>query len=533
MDFVDFVERHVATIEPLEKESALAYWEAARTGNEEDFRRYSELIIELEKVYTNKDDFEFISESRNDGALRDEKLKRIADLLYLQYLANQIDHELLSRIVELSSSVENRFNVFRPEVDGRKITTNDVNDALRNERDSEVRRKVWEADKRVALGIVDDLVRLVELRNEAAKGVGFDNFYSMSLTVSEQDETEMVKLFDELDELTREPYEELKARIDAELASIYGIEAEDVMPWHYHDPFLQEAPNIGKVDIDKFYEKSDVVEVAVDFYNGIGMDVTDIIARSDLYEREGKSPHAFCTNIDRHGDVRILANIRNNSTWMDTILHELGHAVYDKNIDCDLPYILRTYPHLCTTEASAMYFGRLAQDPLWMKSALHLNDYEIEAAGPAIRDRMRTRQMIFARWCQTMFRFERELYSDPRQDLNKLWWDIVEKYQLVRRPEGRNEPDWAAKIHIVTSPVYYHNYMLGEMIASQLHHYIATVVLEQDPGSTDIYGRREVGDYLKNVVYKPGALYRWDRHIEVVTGEPLTPRYFVEQFVNV
>ncbi|OQX82987.1 MAG: hypothetical protein B6D63_06910 [Candidatus Latescibacteria bacterium 4484_7] len=113
MDFVDFVERHVATIEPLEKESALAYWEAARTGNEEDFRRYSELIIELEKVYTNKDDFEFISESRNDGALRDEKLKRIADLLYLQYLANQIDHELLSRIVELSSSVENRFNVSR------------------------------------------------------------------------------------------------------------------------------------------------------------------------------------------------------------------------------------------------------------------------------------------------------------------------------------------------------------------------------------------------------------------------------------
>ena len=35
--------------------------------------------------------------------------------------------------------------------------------------------------------------------------------------------------------------------------------------------------------------------------------------------------------------------------------------------------------------------------------------------------------------------------------------------------EGRAAaPDWAAKIHIATNPVYYHNYMLGEMMASQL-----------------------------------------------------------------
>ena len=46
--------------------------------------------------------------------------------------------------------------------------------------------------------------------------------------------------------------------------------------------------------------------------------------------------------------------------------------------------------------------------------------------------------------------------------------DLAEKYQEVKRPEGRNEPDFAAKIHIVTTPVYYHNYMLGEMFASQV-----------------------------------------------------------------
>ena len=260
--------------------------------------------------------------------------------------------------------------------------------------------------------------------------------------------------------------------------------------------------------------------------------MTDIIARSDLYEKEGKNPHAFCTNIDRNGDIRVLANMRDDSYWMETILHELGHAVYDKYIDRSLPYLLRSYPHLCTTEASAMYFGRLSQDPLWMKKALGLSDEEVKSISSMIRKSLRMKQLVFARWCQTMFRFERELYRNPDQDLNKLWWDIVEKYQFVKRPEGRDEPDWATKIHIVSSPVYYHNYMLGEMIASQFHHYIVTKVLGVEGGQVNIYGVSKVGDYFKNVVYKPGDLYPWNKHIEMVTGEPLTARYFVEQFVN-
>ena len=58
-----------------------------------------------------------------------------------------------------------------------------------------------------------------------------------------------------------------------------------------------------------------------------------MLARSDLYEKPGKSPHAFCTDIDREGDVRVLANIVPNEYWMGTMLHELGHSVYrSKNI---------------------------------------------------------------------------------------------------------------------------------------------------------------------------------------------------------
>jgi len=532
MEFKEFVDRHVAEIAPLEKESALAYWEAATTGDEKKFGRYSELLLELEKVYTDSTEFEFVKKARDSGGLRDDHLARTADLLYLRYLGNQIDPELIKQMVELSSRVENKFQVYRAEVDGARMSSNEVYRVLRESTDSAYRRKVWEASKRVGPVVLDDIRELVRLRNESARRLGYENYYVMSLELSEQSEEQLLAVFEELDELTREPFLRLKTNLDRELADRYGIAPADIRPWHYHDPFFQEAPATGGLDLDRYYKGTDPVEIARAFYTSIGMDVDDILSVSDLYEREGKNPHAFCTDIDRDGDIRILANMKDDNYWMETILHELGHGVYDKYIDRDLPYLLRIYPHLCLTEASAMYFGRLSQDPVWMKHALGLDEREVEELTVAVRKSLRMKQLIFARWCQTMFHFERALYSDPEQDLNRLWWDIVERYQFVTRPEGRDEPDWASKIHIVISPVYYHNYMLGELVASQLQHHVVTKVLNGSGDQADIYGRGEVGAFFIEKYYGPGSTMDWLSHIERVTGEPLTARHYARQFVE-
>ena len=67
-----------------------------------------------------------------------------------------------------------------------------------------------------------------------------------------------------------------------------------------------------------------------------------------------------------------------------------------------------------------------------------------------------------------MTHFERGLYADPDADHDTAWWDLVERFQLLTRPDGRHAPDWAAKIHVALAPVYYQNYLLGELVASQL-----------------------------------------------------------------
>jgi len=362
---------------------------------------------------------------------------------------------------------------------------------------------------------------------------GFDNFYSMSLYLTEQNEDDLVKLFDNLEEITREPFRALKKELDNGLSELYGIPEEQIMPWHYSDLYFQEMPQISSIDFDRFYRGRKPAGIAEEFYKSIGMQVGDILARSDLYERGGKSPHAFCTDIDRCGDIRILCNIKDTVRWMDTVLHELGHAVYDKYIDRSLPYFLRTYPHLCLTEASAMFFGALATYPSWMKSALDLSREEADEIAPAAGKALSEKHLVFARWCQVMFRFERELYRDPHRNLNTLWWEIVQKYQFVTPPPGRDKPDWATKIHIVTSPVYYHNYMLGELIAAQFRHYIEVNNLGGGAeNNSRIYGNQAVSRYFIERIFREGNLLPWDKFIEKATGEPLKVDYLASLFVK-
>jgi peptidyl-dipeptidase A len=528
-----FIDSHVEKMKPLSKEANLAYWDAATTGKEEDYDKVSELTLKIRQIYSNPEDFATLREMRASGEIKNDILARQLELLYNGYLENQIEPDLLKQIVELGTDIEKNFSTFRGSIDGEKVTDNQIKDILKTEKDSAKREQAWLASKQVGTQVADDLIRLVKLRNEAARKLGFDNYHTLSLTAAEQDVNDLDRLFNELYELTNKPYTNVKAELDEKLAEDYGISVSELMPWHYHDPFFQETPLVYDVDLDSYYEGKDVVKLAEEFYAGIGLPVNDILANSDLYEREGKNPHAFSTDIDREGDVRILCNVKNNETWMETMLHELGHANYDKHHDPRMPWLLKQPAHIFTTEGIAMFFGRLSRNPAWMQQMLDLSDQQREDIQKVSDKYAQMKQLIFARWAMVMYNFEKELYANPDQDLNQLWWQMVEKYQFIKAPPGRDEPDWAAKIHFTIAPAYYHNYMLGELFASQLHNYLVHSVLKLKSDENVSYiGQKKVGDFLKKKVFEPGAEYKWNEMIKRATGETLSPKYFVNQFVK-
>jgi peptidyl-dipeptidase A len=527
-----FITDHTRKLRPLETAGSKAWWDASISGKEEDFKKKEEIQNRIDEILADKKAFAELKAIHDKLADIDDKVSaRAVDILYRYYLEKQVDTALLKKMVAKSNAVEKAFNEFRPKIDGKEETDNKVREILKKSTISERRKEAWEASKKVGKVVEADLKELVKLRNESAVKLGFKNYHALQLFLNEQDGDELLRLFDELDRLTREPFQKAKDEIDIQLAKNCGIKVEALRPWHYHDPFFQETPAVFAADIDEPFKKADLAKLTSDFYRGIGLPVDDVLRNSDLEEKKGKSPHAFCTDIDREGDVRVLCNNKPNANWAATMFHEFGHSVYSsKNIPASLPYVLRSESHILTTEGVAMMFERMA------KSRACIEKLGVKVANPEEFDRaaaktLRYELLIFSRWCQVMLRFEKSMYENPGQDLNRLWWDLVEKYQMVRRPEERNEPDYASKIHIVVAPVYYHNYMMGQLFASQVHHAIAREVFRNADPDTVMYASVPgVGEFMKRKVFEPGKTVSWNELTKFATGEGLNAKAFAADF---
>ena len=555
----DFIASFEERLAPAEKVSSEAWWALATTGTEEAQKELVRAGMEYNRLFADKDEYELVKgwyEERH--SLESSILRRQVEILYKTFAGRQGDEETLRRIEELEAEANAIYGNYRGLVRGEPTSENELREILRASDDSALRREAWEASKSVgreAQGVVRELARL---RNELARAEGYENHHARSLDLQEIEGAELARLMKSLETATNTPFRSFKQNLDTVLKKRFGI--EPVMPWHHSDPFFQSCKHdlsafprstsrrdargalgtenseltashnsdVGAVelDIDRYFRDKDLEALTRKTYDNLGLEIRDVLARSDLYERAGKDQHAFCLRVGRQYpyDVRVLANVRPDSYWIDTMLHEFGHAVYDKYINPSLPYLLRTTAHISSTEAIALMMGSLADDPVWLSTVAEVPQEELERDRELLLWSSRADKLVFTRWALVMYRFEKAFYEDPgREDLNDLWWGLVESLQLIERPADRNEPDWAAKIHIALAPVYYHNYVLGHLFAAQLRDYLERHVVGGPFFEHELSGR-----YLQETVFGFGARDNWEDTVLRSTGEKLNPDYFVK-----
>jgi peptidyl-dipeptidase A len=513
-----FINEILGQVKPLHLEVTHAMWEAATTGSEAANQRQKEADAALMRFWADKQRYETarkLHEAEAGDALVARQLKRI----YLSAAKAQQDEETIEAVTRLEAEVRQIFYNFRAEVGGARLSDNELDGILRNSADPDAVRRAWLASKQVGLRVAGLVRELAGLRNAAAQAQGFRDHFARSLTLSEVDEEQLLQVFEELEQASRQPFESYKAQLDAARAGHFGIDAAALRPWHFGDRFFQDAPSMGEFDLQHPFLGKDPVPLAKATYNGLGLEVEPILARSDLYQREGKDQHAFCLDMDRTGDVRTLNNLEATRRWTETLLHELGHAVYDAYIDRSLPWLLRTPPHSLSTEAVALMMGSLVNDPSWLQRFLGLSAEESTDMAQAAAEFARAEKLVFTRWCLVMTHFERGLYGNPEQNLDDLWWTLVQRYQRLTRPEELRGGEWAAKYHIALVPVYYHNYELGHLVSGQIQH----CLLRQAGGLAG----EEAGRWLVENVFRPGAQKDWAGHLLQATAEALNPQYFV------
>ena len=163
-----------------------------------------------------------------------------------------------------------RLLTFRAEFAGRSASDNELEDILRSSRETDRVRAAWEARKQIGPVVADDLRELARLRNDAARAMGFPDYWHAQLLLDELDPQRLLRTLEAVERATLKPFKAMKTDLDRHLAERFKLRQRDLRPWHYGDPFFQETPEVFAPPADPLYAERDVVELAAETYRRLG-----------------------------------------------------------------------------------------------------------------------------------------------------------------------------------------------------------------------------------------------------------------------
>ncbi len=400
-------------------------------------------------------------------------------------------------IRQLVNEISDTIVQFRYRVQGDELDLGSVRHVLRTEPDRERRRAAWLSFAPLSERLAERTRELFRLRNAAARQEGYESYVHMQLDAQGLTVLQVKGILRELAEATRPTYR----RVLEEAAARHGLEA--VQPWDIR--FLLD----GEGGLPKRYFPRDGIVARLEEWGQVhGCDLKALGISIHFLD----IPYnGLCMTI-RPGDIRILGNPSDGHNYYKTSFHELGHALHSAYSDPG-SHILRREPSVFS-EGMAEMLGYTVLDPDWL-AHVGLRPDEIEAAG---------RQALgpwfaYLRQRSAHALFEYEAYADPEADLDRI---NAEMEAELLGCEVDATPRWAAEPNAWYSryPVYWQNYVLADVVASQIHH-----DLRRRFGR--VWGSREAVAYIREQYWAPGGTVDWQEKLRRGTGEGLNTRALV------
>jgi len=426
-----------------------------------------------------------------------------------------------------------------------RITVNQIDDLLLTSTNLAERLAVWEASKESGVALKEGLLRLRDLRNRLAREMGYSSYYALRAAHFGMTVPELRAFHERLVQEIRPLYEQLHAWARRRLAARYGQPVPRLIPAHWlPNRWGQEWPGLVEgLDLDPYFRDRSaewLVRQAVAYGESLGLPKVpeSFWKLSDLYELPADSPrkkntHASAWDMDLQGDVRSLMNVKPNFAWFATAHHEMGHVFYFLAYDRpDVPAVLRRGASPAMHEAMAETLATPTVQPPYLKR-LGLWPEGLDPQDLRWLLQAALEQVVFIPWAAgVMASWEHDFYELdlPADQLNRRWWEYVEKYQGIAPPAPRGEEycDAATKTHINDDPAEYYKYAHAFLIKYQLHMHLARE-LGQDPRQTDFYGRPEVGRFLLRIM-RAGATRDWRDLIREATGADLSARPMLDYY---
>lgn len=435
----------------------------------------------------------------------DKRRIEIAYNIFKPFHLSRELNELNLQIRNKTTKLTNILNTFRFNIDGKQVSSVEINQILRNEKDRNLRRKAYFSRNQINKPLVDGgFIELLNLRKELAKEYGCRDFVEYKL---EQDELS-VKIFDGWKEQLLEHIDELNNR-RMRYANKY-IDEDELLPWD--DEYIKSSISPS---LNTTVDMSDYYNVIRNFFLNFGIDIDNYNITYDIFPRRNKSEWGYNFTVEMGKDSRILANVKNQYSEYEVLLHETGHAVHSFLNDPD-EIILNNGISGIITEGIANLFGGFIYNQLFYKNFF---DTSVEEEFKEVEE---YEKLDYLRFVGNIF-FDHALYRNDIHSLDDIYDLYFKTFNDLFGDEPFDEaPPFGYRIHYTTHPIYMHNYFMGDVTCEMLRK-----VFCNRYGVHSISEKpEEFGEFLKNEVINPSGLYKYEELFKRISGEEFSLKWY-------
>ena len=400
----------------------------------------------------------------------------------------------------------------------------------------------WTGWHAIAPPMRNDFARLVQLSNQGARELGFQDTGAMWRAKYDMPPDQFARELDRLWDQVRPLYLSLHAYVRWKLREKYGdiVPASGPIPAHLlGNIWAQDWTNIYKYvappNADPGYDLTEILKsrhvdqkqmthYAENFFKSLGFaPLPQTFWERSLFVKPRDREvvcHASAWDIDFADDVRLKACLDITGEDFYTVHHELGHNFYQRAYDRQ-PFLFRDSANdgfheaigdtiaLSVTPAYLVKLGFIPKEPDPSKDIGLLLNKALE-------------KIAFLPFGLMIDQWRWKVFSGeiPPEKYNQAWWELRLKYQGVAPPSPRSEADFdaAAKYHVAAN-VPYMRYFLADILQFQFHRSLAKIAGCTSPlNRCSIYGNQEAGRRL-NAMLEMGLSRPWQDALAELTGQ--------------
>ena len=428
--------------------------------------------------------------------------------------------------------------------DGTCLALGELEDIMARSRDAAELLEAWEGWRVIAQPMRPLFARQVELANEGAAELGFDDLGMMWRSGYDMDPAAFPGALDGLWGQVRPLYEALHCHVRAKLGEAYGtdlVPADGPIAAHllgnmwaqnWADIYDLVAPpgtaagyDLTRILNERGFDAIGMVKTGEAFFSSLGFEkLPETFWERSLFTKPADRDvvcHASAWTIDEKDDLRMKMCIDVNAEDFSLIHHELGHNFYFRAYK-DQSYLYRSGANDGFHEAVGDTLA-LSITPEYLVRTGLLDKVPDASGDLGLLMRLALDRIAFLPFGLLVDQWRWKVFAGEvgPEGYNDLWWRLREQYQGVSSPSERPADafDPGAKYHVPAN-MPYTRYFLAGILQFQFHRALCAVAGNEGPiHRCTIYGSQQAGERL-NAMLEMGRSRPWPEALEALTGSP-------------